>query len=85
VRRAQPTAAARTSKGGTASLACGSDAALQPFPHPTPLYVLSTIFYYLSSKDFSSYNSFSQTIPPVSIPSIYYHSLTNYFFNVFEF
>ena len=27
----------------------------------------------------------SPTIPPISIPPIYYHSLTNYLFNVFEF
>ena len=46
--------------------------------------VLFTIFYYLPLKDFSSYNSFSPTIPPISISSIYYHSLTNYLFNIFE-
>ena len=27
----------------------------------------------------------SPTIPPISIPPIYYHSLTNYLINVFEF
>ena len=27
----------------------------------------------------------SPTIPPISIPPIYYHSLTSYLFNIFEF
>ena len=58
---------------------------LQPFPHTTP--PKHTIYYILlpSPKDFSPYNSFSPTIPLISIPPIYYHSLTNYLFNVFEF
>ena len=54
-------------------------------PHPTPPNILFTIFYYLPPKDSSPYNSFSPTIPPISIPPIYYHSLTNYLFNVFKF
>ena len=49
------------------------------------LSAIYSIFYYLSPKDSSPYNSFSPTIPPISIPSIYYHSLTNYLFIVFEF
>ena len=53
--------------------------------HPTPPNVLFTIFYYLPPKDSSPYNSFSPTIPHISIPPIYYHSLTNYLFIVFEF
>ena len=48
-------------------------------------YVLFIIFYYISPKNSSPYNSFSPTIPPISIPPIYYHSLTNYLFNIFEF
>ena len=44
-----------------------------------------SIFYYLPAKDSSPYNSFSPTIPLISIPPIYYNSLTNYLFNVFEF
>ena len=47
--------------------------------------VLFTIFYYLPPKNASPYNSFSPTIHLISIPPIYYHSLTNYLFNVFEF
>ena len=54
-------------------------------PIQLPPNVLFTIFYYLPPKDSSPYNSFSPTIPPISIPPIYYHSLTNYLFNVFEF
>ena len=54
-------------------------------PIQLPLNVLFTIFYYLSPKDSSPYNSFSPIIPLISIPPIYYHSLTNYLFNVFEF
>ena len=50
-----------------------------------PQDVLFTIFYYLPPKDSSPYNSFSPTIPSISIPPIYYHSLTNYLINVFEF
>ena len=54
-------------------------------PHPTPLK--RTIYYILlpPSKRFLPYNSFSPIIPLISIPSIYYHSLTNYLFIVFEF
>ena len=47
--------------------------------------ILFIIFYYLPPKNSSPYNSFSPTIPPISIPSIYYHSLTNYLFIIFEF
>ena len=54
-------------------------------PIQLPPNILFTIFYYLPLKDSSPYNSFSPTIPPISIPSIYYHSLTNYLFIVFEF
>ena len=54
-------------------------------PLQLPQNVLFTIFYYLPPKDSSPYNFFSPTIPPISIPPIYYHSLTNYLFNVFEF
>ena len=54
-------------------------------PLQLPRNVLFTIFYYLPPKDSSPYNSFSPTIPHMSIPPIYYHSLTNYLFNVFEF
>ena len=57
----------------------------QPFSIQFSIYVLSTIFYYLPPKDSSPYNSFSPTITPISIPPIYYHSLTNYLFNIFEF
>ena len=48
-------------------------------PLQLPPNVLFTIFYYLPPKDSSPYNSFSPTIPPISIPSIYDHSLTNYY------
>ena len=58
---------------------------LQPFPPSNSPNVLFTIFYYLPPKDSSPYNSFSPTIPLISIPHIYYHSLINYLFNVFEF
>src|SRR6185503_10281479 len=54
-------------------------------PNQLPPNILFTIFYYLPPKDSSPYNSFSPTIPPISIPHIYYHSLTNYLFNIFEF
>ena len=49
-------------------------------PLQLPPNILFTIFYYLPPKDSAPYNSFSPTIPP-----IYYHSLTNYLFNVFKF
>ena len=59
---------------------------LQPFsPSNSPQTYYLLYFTTFLQKIHPRYNSFSPTIPPMSILPIYYHSLTNYFFIVFEF
>ena len=60
---------------------------MDSFLFPGMLKVKYYLLYFTTSlqKIPPPYNSFSPTIPPISIPPIYYHSLTNYLFNIFKF
>ena len=55
---------------------------LQPFPLSNSPQTYYLLYFTTSLQKIPPYNS-SPTIPPISMPSIYYHSLTNYLFIVF--
>ena len=56
---------------------------LRPFPPSNSPQTYYLLYFTTSLQKIPLYNSFSPTIPLISIPSIYYHSLTNYLFIVF--